>query len=303
MINKNQAGQAKLLPQLHLRTLVAAACAVAGLALSTQASATVVFGSAGDVAWNSPAVIRNGSAHAVDTADGRVMRLVDTVTGQAGSAFFNNPYVLGANSDFEASFTFRITPADTGGVRSDGFTFVIARSPTALGTGGGDLGYGGILPSVALEFDIHQNGGWDSNDSHIGVLKNGNVTEHLAQTATAMRMDNGDKWRAVVRYLGQGDALTVQLTDLDEPTLPISSLFYKIDIPNIIGCGSAGCFDSYFGFTAGTGAGFANHDIIGWELTVPEPGVVPLVGLGLSLLGFLSSSGNRRQLQRQKAQL
>lgn len=306
MIHTLKALQSRVSLQSAFRIPIAVIAATSGLLFSTPVLATVVFGPGGDIDWASPVVSKNGNAvgspAVVDTTgttnDGRVLRLAsDSLQGQAGSAFWHNPYVLGPNSDFRAEFTFRIHPADSsGGVQSDGLTFVIARSTSALGVAGGDLGYGGISPSVAIEFDVHANG-WDSNDSHVAVLKNGDVQNHLAQRPTALRLDNGHKWRAIVNYLGQTDFLTVDLVDLERPDIGSVGLSTIINIAEIMGCGSAGCVNSFFGFTAATGLGTANHDIINWSLTVPEPGTVPLVALSLSVLGFLSVRGNRKPLR------
>lgn len=261
--------------------------AIAAALVASPASATLLFGQGGDIAWTSPVLELNGSAHAYNPGTGTVLRLTDNVGSQAGTAFFNNPYVLGHNSDFSTSFTFQITsPGNPLTNRSDGLALVIATSPTSLGGGGGGMGYGSVsplVPSLAIEFDTHWNG-FDVSDSHIGVMKNGNETLHLAQTNVPAQMDNGDVWKATINYFGQGDLLVVSLVDLNNPAVT-ASLSYTIDIAGLMGCGTAGCVNSYFGLSAGTGGGFANHDILAWSLAVPEPGSLLLSALGLGSLG------------------
>lgn len=258
--------------------------------ITSPASATLLFGQGGDIAWTSPVLELNGSAHAYNPGSGTVLRLTDNVGGLAGTAFFENPYVIGHNSDFTTSFTFQITsPGNPLTNRSDGVAFVIATDPASLGGGGGGMGYGGVdplIPSLAIEFDTHRNG-FDVSDSHIGVMTNGNETIHLTQSNVPSAMDNGDIWKATISYFGQGDLLVVSLEDLNNPGMT-ASLSYTIDIAGLMGCGPAGCVNSYFGLSAGTGGGYANHDILTWSLAVPEPGSLLLSTLGLGALGGMT---------------
>jgi hypothetical protein len=94
-----------------------------------------------------------------------VLRLAPAQTGQRGSAFTTLVENIAA---FNTTFQFRIT--NPGGAHdgtdygADGITFTIQGvGDTALGGGGGGLGYLGIGSSVAVEFDTWNN--WDgAND-------------------------------------------------------------------------------------------------------------------------------------------
>jgi len=79
-----------------------------------------------------------------------VLTLTNAVNGQTRSAFFSTPQ---PTSNWTASFTYRFIS----GTGADGFAFVVqGQAPTAIGAGGGALGYGssstmpGVRPSVAV---------------------------------------------------------------------------------------------------------------------------------------------------------
>lgn len=276
------------------RPLGALALACAALAPWSAAQA-ITFGVGGEFAWSSPFLVSNGSGPAssgpgphmpavVSTADGNVLRLVEdnlNAPGQAGSVFVNNPYIIGSNSDFRASFSFRIwspDPNSSVASRSDGLAFVIGGSPHALGNAGFGLGYDqapGLAHSLIVEFDVHDNV-FDADDSHIGVMLNGDSTTHQFSHKTALPIDNGDLMQAVISYYGQGDLLTVTLRDVEQ-NQSLASIQYKIDLAAQLNCNPFGCPFSYFGFTAATGLGVANHDLVDFALSIPEPGTLPLL--------------------------
>jgi hypothetical protein len=114
--------------------------------------------------------------------------------GQRASLWFSVPQVV-ANG-FTSWFAFKFTPNTNSYATADGIAFVVQNShgintsspgpltclasgsgPTALGDGGGCMGYGGIDNSLALEFDTYNNGsgidpddlGGSSNDNHIAL--------------------------------------------------------------------------------------------------------------------------------------
>ena len=57
---------------------------------------------------------------------------------------------------------------------ADGLAFVMQPNSVAAGVHGGGLGYAGITPSFAVEYDTYYNGG-DLYNDHVGLMKNGNV--------------------------------------------------------------------------------------------------------------------------------
>ena len=61
---------------------------------------------------------------------------------------------------------------------ADGLAFVMQPNSVAAGSAGGGLGYAGITPSFAVEYDTYWNGGSDLYNDHVALMKNGNTTTH-----------------------------------------------------------------------------------------------------------------------------
>lgn len=80
---------------------------------------------------------------------------------------------------FSLDFTARF---DNNAAGADGIVFAFqSAGDEALGPDGGSLGYEGISPSFAAEFDIYRNADLgDSNFDHIAVFRNGNVNHQSA---------------------------------------------------------------------------------------------------------------------------
>ncbi len=97
------------------------------------------------------------------SVDPNTLTLTNGINDEVRAAFYNTrvPIVYG-NHGFTASFTYQGLPGTNGS--ADGATFTIQndlRGPTAIGGGGGGLGYGAdaspalIAPSVAYEINIY----------------------------------------------------------------------------------------------------------------------------------------------------
>src|SRR5204863_4333577 len=92
---------------------------------------------------------------------GTRLRLTDGGAGEACSVFFVPPLDV---RSFVSDFAFQLTNAN-----AEGFTFTLQRSgPTAVGLGGGGLGYDGVRQSLAIKFDLA-----GSNDNSTGLFTNG----------------------------------------------------------------------------------------------------------------------------------
>src|SRR5207249_4452342 len=111
----------------------------------------------------------NGSA----AINGSALKLTDGTTAQQAASVFSTSRL--DVTHFSTQFSFQLLNPN-----ADGFTFAIqGNSPTAIGPSGGGLGYGpdqaggigGIPNSVAVKFDLYNNGG-EGVDS-IGLYLNG----------------------------------------------------------------------------------------------------------------------------------
>src|SRR4051794_19881415 len=85
---------------------------------------------------------------------------------------------------FHTSFVFQSGEDDpaANGAKGDGLTFALVAAPTAAGAAGAGLGYQGIADSVAVKFDLVDNGG-EGTDS-VGVFTGG-----AAPTTPAANLD------------------------------------------------------------------------------------------------------------------
>jgi hypothetical protein len=244
---------------------------------------------------NTTGLTLNGAAAKV----GNVLRVTPATFSQAGSVFSTNTVSLASSASFSTYFQFRFTNA--GGAcdgpnscGADGLVFVVQTVSNNVGTGGGGIGYQGIPKSLGIEFDTWFNGGVDIDSNHVGIDLNGDINSVKSVTVAEADMNNGAIWNAWVDYNSATSQLEVRLTQLG--TRPVAALLsYNVNLASVLGSTSA-----FVGFTSGTGAAFANHDVLTWKLEdsfkpitpqpVPEPGA--LVLLAAALLGV---AGVRRR--------
>ncbi len=196
------------------------------------------------------------------TISGNVLRLVPN-NSIKGSTFYSCPINIDSDTSFSTSFQIDINRINGGG---DGFTFILqndSRQDNALGGEGGNLGYSGIDPSLAIQFDVFQNTiDRDPNDNHVGINLNGSKVSVITATPS-FDIDNIDNPLNVwIDYEGTSDQIEVFLSETDtKPSTPL--LEYEddnIDLFNLIGD------KVYLGFTAGQSSGTsADIDILNWQ--------------------------------------
>jgi hypothetical protein len=195
--------------------------------------------------------------------DGTSLRLTNGELLGAASAFYGVPLDI---QSFTSYFTFQLTNPD-----ADGFTFAIQNiGPTAVGSFGAALGYGGIAKSVAIKFDLHDNAGEGPNST--GVFSGGATptSPSVNLTGTGINLHSGDPVLAQVAY----DGVHLTLTLTDAVTLATWSDSFAIDIASKVGGSMA-----YVGFTGGTGSQSATQEILSWTYVAAAPVALPPAAL------------------------
>ena len=213
----------------------------------------------------------NGSAESVNMPEFHVLRLASKLGG-TGSAFTLLQFPI---LYFQSHFAFRITepsgsPDVTGSIGGDGFAFVVqAQESSALGGGGGFLGYDGIANSVAVEFDTWRNGGGvapendlnDPDSNHIGITTGGTANHDIGAPFTSNvspDFDDGNIWYAWIDY----DASVLEVRVSQSPNRPKNpDLTQDLNLTMQLGDVET----AFVGFTAGTSAATENFDILYWQ--------------------------------------
>jgi hypothetical protein len=194
-----------------------------------------------------------------------VLRLTDNY-GQGGSAYLSDTIDLevgGLPTSFSTAFQFQITDSagidDGDGVGADGLVFIVQTAGSSVGGSGVGIGYDGVSPSVAVEFDTYDNGGIDAGGNHIGIGLNGDI-DSVVKVPVTTRMNDGNIWYAWVDYDGATQTLEVRLAQTGtRPAAATASLV--VDLAAQIRQPEA-----FVGFTSGTGGATGDHDIRAWKL-------------------------------------
>ena len=189
----------------------------------------------------------NGSAK----LNGTRLRLTDGKANEAASAFATAAINV---QSFTTNFSFQLTNAN-----ADGFTFIIqGNKPAALGSPGGNLGYGGIGKSVAVKFDLYSGAGEGPNST--GLYTNGAVPTVPAVTlGGGVNLHSGDPFNVHITY--NGTILTMTITDATVPSQSFTTS-WTVNIPSIVGGNTA-----FVGFTGATGGATAIQELISWTYT------------------------------------
>lgn len=197
--------------------------------------------------------------------------LTDGATGEDSSTFLSYPLYIGA---FTATWTYQ----DVGGGGADGTVFVLQNDPrgtSALGGGGGGLGYSGITPSVGLEFNVYT-----PNTPGIAFRANGVTGTPYAPT-TPLNVASGDPIGVTVHY----DGTTASLTLTDAVTHTSFRTNFVVDIPGTVGTNVA-----FVGFTGASGGVASYQQVSNFSFYNPPPLATHLTGGNALLLSWPASS-------------
>jgi len=172
-------------------------------------------------------------------------QITPAINNHAGSVWSQNKVSLA--NDFEVRADLNFGTKDIDG--ADGIAFVFQPLCTGVGGVGGGIGYEGITPSLAVEYDTYQNAA-DNNDpfqDHIALQRNGILVHAapnmLAGVSILPNIENGANHSTVITW----DAGAQTLTVFFDGVLQFS---YNGDIvANIFG----GNPEVFWGFTAATG--------------------------------------------------
>ncbi|HEX5218055.1 MAG TPA: immunoglobulin domain-containing protein [Verrucomicrobiae bacterium] len=210
---------------------------------------------------------------ALPTMDTGTVTLTSGAGSTARSVFYNAPLYIGA---FNASFVYH----DVGGGGADGATFTIQNDPrgaTALGGGGGALGYAGITPSVGLGINIYE-----PNTRGVALLQNGAVPGTGAWTVPSpVVIGSVNPLFVSLRYA----AGTLRVTLVESNTANVYNATIPVNIPAVVGGNTA-----YVGFTGADG-GVVSTQVISNFTFVPITGLAAAAAGNNVLLSWPSSIG------------
>jgi hypothetical protein len=210
-----------------------------------------------------------------------VARLTDGGNSEGGSLFSNTKVGV---KDFSTSFTFKMAAGSN--PIADGLTFTIqadSRGPSALGQGGGAMGYGtdandGLPPaiqnSVAIKFDAYKGfNSADGNHSSTGLYINGDRPNNPPNAKTGDQpvdlAGSGIDFNAsaqsanphtfLVNLTYDGTKLTETIKDLTTNATFTTS--YTVNLSTYVGSSNT----AYVGFTGGTGGLNSIQDVQAWS--------------------------------------
>jgi hypothetical protein len=254
-------------PRMRFSAVIAATLALA----SSRAEASVIFDNFQDVR----ALKLVGKTKVVQSSDGYVLRLVPDAGGQCGAVFLKKPFRLGSWDSFTTQFQFRVTSPPRN-APSDGFTFFLAKTTHRLGScpNGHSLDYQGLPDSIAVAFDTYYDSGTDAAPNLVAVDLDGDIDNrgdpdnswgqpyHQSDCKTtptpAGCLSDGQVWTVTVTYNGGFINVTVQ-DGAKSPVRVVKNYALKAHV-------TLDGDTPYVGFTAATGFGYANFDILNWKM-------------------------------------
>jgi hypothetical protein len=202
---------------------------------------------------------------------GNVLRLTPAHNNAVGAVWFQQRVPV--RKGFTTTFRFQLT--EQGGLAhgADGLALVLQNVGTdAIGGRGGSGGFGlgghgheeehAIPQSVAVFFDTFKNADdGDPSDNSLSISTNGPIG---SLRWPPPRLGRVPKLKTVLkdgavhaaRVIYEPPVISVYLDDFNKPVLRAA-----VDLSTIIDASGS----AYIGFTAATGAGWENHDVLSWS--------------------------------------
>jgi hypothetical protein len=249
----------------------------------------------------------NGNA----ARSGTALQLTPAAPYQDGSAWFNIAQpVAGA---FSTTFTFQLSGStNTGFGPADGIAFVIQNSAlTALGPNGCGIGFGGsayctpgsgIPNSLAVEFNTFNNGpGVDPSSNDVAIQNCSGTGANSVDQSCSLAFNDLTLLSPPIN-MADGNVHTVTINYSGPTTTLLDVILDGIDLfPKTVANPSGGVLfnmatiglasgNAWVGFTAATGGGDDNQDILSWTFTPGAQSATLTVGV-TSTLSFPNASG------------
>jgi len=245
----------------------------------------------------------------------KVLRLTPNATDTAGSAWYNTQQpVAGA---FSTTFTFELTGSNTGYGPADGIAFVIQNSPAgtgALGPDGCGIGFGGgsctpgsgIPNSLAVEFNTFNNGtGVDPSNSDVTIQNCSGTGANSVDQSCSLAFNDLTLLLHPIN-LADGNVHTVEITYSGPSTKLLDVILDGNDLfPGGVGFDmttiTLNSGNAWVGFTAATGGGDDNQDILSWTFSPGAQTIV--VSQGTPAVASFSNAANQPNVYDYSAQL
>lgn len=205
---------------------------------------------------------------------GTALRLTRARNHRSGAVWFRGKQPIA--SGFETTFQFRLTRQGGLGPGADGLAFVLQNSgPDALGGRGSAGGFAvedanydhrgkGIPWSIAVFFDTYKNENeGDPSDNYVSFCTRGTPSDmrwppaRLAFTPD-LRVSLKDRQVHTARIVFRPPVLSVFLDASSDPVLQAA-----VDVSMVVDADGR----AWVGFTASTGGGYQNHDILRWDFS------------------------------------
>jgi fibronectin type 3 domain-containing protein len=193
----------------------------------------------------------------IAAVSGNNVRLTDGNINETSSFYATTKQNITA---FTTTYTYLMN--GTQGATADGMTFVIQnQAVTAVGGGGGSLGYAGITPSFALAFNVYSGHPYGSE-----FLSNGAVDFNYTETNINTSLIN-IPITVTINYYG-GNSISATLTQGGNSET--KTFTFASDLPTLLGGSTA-----WVGFTAASGSQAATQQISNWTYSQLSPPDVP----------------------------